>query len=142
MTTITVGRTISMGHRLPSYNGVCSSLHGHNVRIEVTLRVSNEFVDFKAVDTYLAELTDSLDHSMVLYDGDPWLGVLRELPTRIVTLNVEPTTEALAKLVSNWMNNHVLVDHVTVHETDKYSATYSGVFTDVDICSTYLGSDK
>ena len=49
--TITVNQTVSMGHRLPSYDGLCSSLHGHNLRITATVEVGDEFLDFKQVDT-------------------------------------------------------------------------------------------
>ena len=122
---ITTRRTVSMGHRLPTYDGVCSSLHGHNITIESTIRVT-KFVDFKEVDRHLAELTDKLDHTMVLHDADTMFPALKGWPIRIMGLSVEPTTEALAQLVLNHMLSRYKATSVTVHETAKYSATAEG----------------
>jgi len=147
-----------MGHRLHTYNGVCSSLHGHNVRIEVVLR-TDTFVDFKVIDSALRDVTDILDHAMVLHSEDPLLPVLvdynksilaspkrpsPDMLLRLVVLNVEPTTEAIAQLVFNRMHDNTFVRdivEVVVHETDKYRATYRGPCTSgVRILGTELSN--
>ena len=58
-------------------------------------------------------------------DTDPLLPVLHELDMRVLALNVEPTTEAIAQVVFNWLarSKGYAVVRVTVYETDKYSAT-------------------
>lgn len=120
---ITVQRTISMGHRLPSYDGICSSMHGHNVTFEVMLHTTR-FTDFKLVDRDLAHLLEPLDHAMVLYQHDSFVPQLRRWPQRLVLLNVEPTTEALAELLFNELSGlawHVV--EVKVYETSKYAAS-------------------
>lgn len=128
MKQITVVRNISMGHRLPSYIGLCSSLHGHNVRFEVTIAVTEDFLDFKKVDEALSALTSEMDHAMVLYAQDPWLEQILVLNTRVVKLSVEPTTEALAQYIFNEMTKiYAHVERVTVYETDKYSASCNAV---------------
>ena len=119
---ITCERHMSMGHRLPSYEGLCSSLHGHNIRVSVTVRTS-KFLDFKDVDADLCVLTDKLDHAMVLYIQDPMFFILQEAPTRLVGISAEPTTESLAQLVWNHMSRFYTLESVTVYETAKYSAT-------------------
>ena len=126
--TITVAETISMGHRLPTYDGICSSLHGHNVRVEVSVWTQT-FLDFKQVSNRLREVLEPLDHAMVLHDVDPVIATLRAtLPEqRLVLLNVEPTTEHLAAYVYQQMRDLIYdVLSVTVHETAKYSATCCG----------------
>lgn len=123
---ITVSRTISMGHRLPSYRGICASPHGHNVRVEVTLYAGERFLDFKEASDYLGHVLADFDHAMVLAGTDPLLEGLRAFAFRTVALSVEPTTEALAQFVYNDMAASYTVLAVTVHETDKYSATVTG----------------
>lgn len=125
---ITVEHTISLGHRLPSYNGICASLHGHNVRVEVSVNPIGRFLDFKDVGRALQQILEPLDHALVLYGLDPVIpAVLAIMPEqRMVLLNVEPTTEALAAYV--WRELGLLTLHplqVTVHETAKYSAAVS-----------------
>lgn len=129
---IHVQRTISMGHRLPSYDGICASLHGHNVTFEVMVHTTS-FLDFKVVDHALGILLSAMDHAMVLHDQDPVIAALRQLPfpQRVVLLNVEPTTEALAQLIFNEMQAALVatgqpeyaVVEVKVYETAKYAAS-------------------
>ena len=119
---IQVSHTISMGHRLPSYDGICSSPHGHNIRVVVRI-TTHGFFDFKVLHRHLADLLDAFDHAMVLQHDDPLLSVLRAMSFRTVALSVEPTTEAIAQLVYNELRRSGLsVLDVTVHETDKYAA--------------------
>jgi 6-pyruvoyltetrahydropterin/6-carboxytetrahydropterin synthase len=121
-TTITVERSISMGHRLPSYNGICSSPHGHNIRVVVQID-TDDFLDFKVVDGLLRDVLEDFDHAMVLWNDDPLLPVLREMKFRTVAMNVEPTTENVAALFFNeLLESGLYISRVTVHETDKYSA--------------------
>jgi 6-pyruvoyl-tetrahydropterin synthase len=128
MSTITVEHTISMGHRLPSYDGICSSPHGHNVRVVVDVYVpTGLFIDFKDVQGVLRAVLDDLDHAMVLFVDDPLAEILIGCGFRTVLLNVEPTTENIAtwiltSLVKGSRLRATAVTGVTVHETAKYSA--------------------
>lgn len=125
---IKVSHTISMGHRLPSYKGICSSPHGHNVKVEVCIRTT-KFFDFKVVKDLLVEVIQPMDHAMVLHNEDPIREMFIEMEFRHVLLNVEPTTENIAQVIFNILYKRlrqdasVSLDCVTVHETDKYTAT-------------------
>lgn len=133
--TITIEHTVSMGHRLPSYKGLCSSPHGHNMRVVVTLETEG-FVDFKQVSEVLGAILMPFDHAMILQESDPLLKVLNDMGFRTFPTREEPTTEALAQLIME-IFSAVLGDRqnvgslaerceviqVTVHETAKYSAT-------------------
>lgn len=121
---ITVQRIISMGHRLPSYKGICSSPHGHNIRVTAVLE-TNQFVDFKTVSDDLGKILEPLDHAMVLLSDDPVAKFLAEQGFRVFGLSVEPTTENVATLIFNVMVGLYQTEllSITVHETDKYSAT-------------------
>ena len=122
---ITVVETISMGHRLPSYPGICNSMHGHNVVVEATIDTMGTFIDFKDVSRHLRTIIQPMDHAMVLYEKDPMAMALRiALPTqRLVLLSVEPTTENIAAYVFRKLHDVFHVTEVTVHETAKYTAT-------------------
>jgi 6-pyruvoyl-tetrahydropterin synthase len=125
MSTITVEHTISMGHRLPSYDGICSSPHGHNVLVVVDVHVPQDtFIDFKDVQKLLRLVIDDLDHAMVLFVDDPLAEILIGCGFRVVLLNVEPTTENIATwiLTSLGVGTGFKVTAVVVHETAKYSA--------------------
>lgn len=123
---VRVTRSVSMGHRLPTYNGLCSSPHGHNLRVEVRIGApDSQFTDFKAVDAALARVLEPLDHAMVLDFRDPLAAVLRGMSFRVLKLNCEPTTEALAAYVFNALHDAFgwRVHEVVAFETDKYSAS-------------------
>src|SRR5262245_39538894 len=124
MRTITVSHTISMGHRLPSYKGICSSPHGHNmtVSVEVGIRYS-QFLDFKEVKVQLSLLLEPLDHAMTLWEKDPLLPILEELGFRVVPFGLEPTTENIAEWVFGQLSTKYDVQRITVQETANYSAT-------------------
>lgn len=123
---ITVQHTISLGHRLPSYKGICSSPHGHNARVVATVDVKEDsFLDFKRLSDRLWTVLEPMDHAMVLHDKDtPLIAVLEKYDFRHVLLDVEPTTEALATYIFSELRQHgYLILSVVVHETEKYSAT-------------------
>lgn len=130
--TLIVEATISMGHRLPNYDGRCSSPHGHNMRVEVEVESREFFLDFKHVSEELHKILDPMDHAMILSHEDELAGVLRSMGFRVVTLDFDPTTEEVARYILNRMagvfSYDIGVGHVTrvtVHETAKYSATVS-----------------
>lgn len=134
MSLVKVSHVISMGHRLPSYIGICSSLHGHNIKVEAECNAAG-FLDFKNITKWLKAILEPLDHAMVLYRADPLVDVFelddRFKPLRRVLLSVEPTTEAIAQLVMNELSTYCHVTHVIVHETDKYSASCTSVNSEV-----------
>jgi len=117
-----------MGHRLHQYNGICRSLHGHNVTVEVHCD-AEEFLDFKVVHAHLKGVLDDFDHAMVLFAHDPLAKHLLEYKherIRIVLLTHEPSTENIAAYVYHAMKAILPeVFHVRVHETEKYSASTS-----------------
>ena len=130
MQTIKTSRTISMGHRLPSYKGICSNPHGHNIKVEVTVNSKNgSFLDFKTVDNFLAILLGQMDHAMVLWIDDPLAKVLKEMGFDVYFTREEPTTEHIAKVIYDHMciqSAEWVVYQVEVFETDKYSARFTG----------------
>jgi 6-pyruvoyl-tetrahydropterin synthase len=126
---VTASFTISMGHRLPSYSGICSSPHGHNVRVSAWVQLQlGQFLDFKSVKGALRETLEDFDHAMVLQNTDPLVEALKPFGFRTVLLDKEPTTENIAAYVFWKLVEKVQADgqsrvvRVIVEETDSYSA--------------------
>ena len=135
--TITAERIVSMGHRLPHYEGICASPHGHNVRVVASIYTRGAFLDFKAVSATLGAILEDFDHAMVLSVEDPLLPVLRSFRFRTVALSVDPTTEAIAQWIFNQLTvKHYTVEFVRVHETDKYAAVATAFDGEVVRCDT------
>ena len=96
-------------HFLKGYNGKCSNIHGHHWSVEIIVGsdVLNEdeqtrgmIVDFSQLKKDLRELTDELDHSLIIEKGslkEKTMEALKEEEFRIVELNIRPTAENLAK---------------------------------------------
>lgn len=139
--SLQVERSTSTAHRLSEYDGVCSNLHGHNMKWDVELTVSmagtgrdNMPLDLKTV----SDMIDETDHAIILSISDPLFEELgigfkagTEFPFQdeieplgdVIVFDGDPTCEAVAQ----WMANR-LVDEiepvkdawVDLNETDKY----------------------
>ncbi len=121
------------GHRLMHYPGKCRQLHGHNARAVVTVAGSEldgngMLTDFSGMRRRIGEWIDAtLDHKMVLFQGDPMLPVLREMGDPTLALDDHPTTENLAKFIFEKVQalGYAVVE-VTLWETPTSYATYVG----------------
>ncbi len=122
MFELTVREEFSAAHQLRGYEGACEKLHGHNWKVEVTVRGErlNEIgilLDFKELRKALREVLAELDHRN-----------LNELPA---FTRENPSSENLArfifeKLAARLASYPVKVYRVTVCETDRACASYLG----------------
>ena len=67
MFELTIIEEFEAAHRLPDYDGKCCRLHGHNWRVEVSVRgteldSSGLLIDFKVLKSHVAEVLSTLDH--------------------------------------------------------------------------------
>ena len=91
------------GHRLMGYEGKCNRLHGHNARVIVTftrptLDEQGFVVDFAKAKSLVNMILDrQFDHFMFLEAADPAAYALGSLGEVLVTLDVPPTVENLAR---------------------------------------------
>ena len=96
------------GHRLLNYSGKCRFLHGHNGRAVITLESESlndlgMVVDFSEIKHVVSEWIDEkLDHRMILHQDDPAVPFLRELGEPMHLIDVNPTAENIAKLISDF----------------------------------------
>lgn len=120
------------GHRLLNYSGKCRFLHGHNGRAVIVLegeRLDERgmLVDFTDIKRSIATWIDAtLDHRMILHEGDPTVPFLRAQQEPIYTLPENPTAETIARLIYRYARAQQFpVTEVSLWETTKAYATYS-----------------
>ena len=123
--------SFAYGHRLLDYRGKCENLHGHNGRVEVTLRTKTlngekMVADFTALGAALKDWVDgNLDHKVILCSRDPLLKTLRDSGQACFETPDNPTAEILAELIFGEMKKLELpVSEVRFWETDTSIACY------------------
>ena len=112
----------SAGHHLRNYPGNCERPHGHNWKVEVTVKADSldnlgMGIDFKILKAEVNKVLDTLDH----HD-------LNELAS---FQSVNPSSENIAVYIFNTLQNDLSTDRygvhsVTVRETDNSGVTYFG----------------
>ena len=116
----TISTTFSAAHFLREYEGRCENLHGHNWRVEVTVRCrdldkAGMGVDFRILKERTAAVLARLDHSVV-NEQEPF-----------TTEN--PSSENLARFIFDELavaldDDRVKMHAVTVWESDTSCASY------------------
>jgi 6-pyruvoyltetrahydropterin/6-carboxytetrahydropterin synthase len=76
---------VSTGHRLPNHKGGCFNFHGHNYQIEVIIDFEEEQIDDQkgfVIDfgDIKRIINDYLDHQFLIYEEDPFLKTVENLP--------------------------------------------------------------
>jgi len=121
MFEVSVEHTFSAGHALRNYRGKCENVHGHNYRVQITLRGEKldsvgMLADFVELKRLLRAISEPLDH-VFINDIEPF----REL---------NPTAENMALYFCQKLQEGlklevpVEVAEVKVWETDIQCATY------------------
>ena len=112
----------SAGHHLRDYPGNCERPHGHNWKVEVTVKASelDELgmgIDFRTVKTAVKEIMDTLDH--------------RDLNEHPDFQSTNPSSENIAAYIYRNLQKDLTADRygvysVTVCETENSGVTYFG----------------
>ncbi len=113
--------SFAAAHCLINYQGDCENLHGHNWRVEVTVRASGLDeaglgIDFKILKAETNQLLKTLDHKY-----------LNELPP---FSGLSPSSENISRflfreLSSKLNTDNIKVETITVWESDFACASYS-----------------
>jgi 6-pyruvoyltetrahydropterin/6-carboxytetrahydropterin synthase len=122
MYELTVIANFSSAHCIRGYEGACENLHGHNWKVEVTVRAGKldrlgMVMDFKTIKARAREVVDRLDHR--------YLNEVAPFDT------VNATAENIAsyifmELTSSIGGAGVKVARVKVWESDTAAAAYLG----------------
>ncbi len=123
MFEVSVEDTFAAGHALRGYRGKCENPHGHNYKVQITLRGERLdniglLYDFKDLKAVMGEVVDRLDHQF-LNDIEPFK-------------QLNPSAENMAKYFYEECNarfktatgGRVSVKQVKIWETDTTTATY------------------
>ncbi len=120
MHEVTIETQFSSAHNIRGYEGACENLHGHNWRVQVSVRAKRldklgMVVDFKELKAETRELVASLDHKY-----------LNEVPPfDKKNATAENIAEFLFKRLSKAVNDGRLkVSKVKVWESDTSSSEY------------------
>lgn len=131
MRTVTRLIHFCYGHRLLNYSGKCRQLHGHNGKLEVTMRRDelNDLgmvMDFEDIKATVQKWVDTeLDHKTLLNEKDPMVKVLRDMGEPIVTIKGNPTAENIAQLIFDYAKGQKLpIVNVRIWETVNSYAEY------------------
>ena len=120
MYKLTVQLEFAAAHRLRDYPGKCSQMHGHNYRVEVTVRglgldEAGMLIDFGSLKQLCAQVVDELDHSLL--NDHPFFA------------QNNPTTENIARylyaeIAERLNDSEVSLEAVRVWESATSSASY------------------
>jgi 6-pyruvoyltetrahydropterin/6-carboxytetrahydropterin synthase len=109
-------------HHLREYPGDCEQPHGHNWKVEVTVRATaldryGMGIDFKVLKTIVKEVIDQLDH--------------KDLNTLPYFQDKNPSSEHIARFIYDASKPQLESESytlfsVTVYETDSQGLTYYG----------------
>jgi len=123
MYEVTVEDTFAAGHYLRNYKGKCENPHGHNYRVQVTLKgreldKAGLLLDFRDLKHVMKHVIERLDHKMI-NDVEPFT-VLNPSAENLAKFFYDQSNERLVEHT----NNRVSVKQVTIWETDTSVATY------------------
>ena len=116
MYIVNVKEKFSSAHFLRNYKGKCENLHGHNYKVEISLKgekldKTGMLADFTEIKKELKEIIKYLDHKN-----------LNNLPE---FKHNNPTSENIAKFIFNKIKNkYNNIFKVRIWETDTQYAEY------------------
>jgi len=118
---LTIQTHFAAAHNLLNYDGDCENLHGHNWKVEVTVKTATLDdaglgIDFKILKKKTNRIMDFLDHKY-LNDLEPFKGV-------------STSSEHISKYIFDELNEDlqstdVIVERVTVWESENACASYT-----------------
>jgi 6-pyruvoyltetrahydropterin/6-carboxytetrahydropterin synthase len=123
MYEVTVEAGFSSGHYLRNYRGKCENPHGHNYKVQVTLRGSELdeaglLLDFTLLKQVMRPAIERLDHRM-LNELEPFTE-LNPSAENMAKYFYDQTSQQLAELTQG----RVRVKEASIWETDTAKATY------------------
>lgn len=112
-----------MAHSLYMYDGLCSSLHGHSYRLEVTLAgiPKNEtghpkdgmVMDFGEIKNLVkTHIVNRFDHALMINQLIPeeQQQLLRNLSGRVIVVEFQPTSENIVVYIAGILQQHLPSD--------------------------------
>ena len=142
MFSVTKSFKIPIGHRLTKHKGRCSSYHGHNIKIDITvqrekLNENDMVIDFYDLKTLVNQILDNWDHAMIINstDMDQFSIVKNSENQRMVKMfHGDPTSENMCFLLFDSLyfklleiDRELTLKSVTIWESDESYAKFEEV---------------
>jgi 6-pyruvoyltetrahydropterin/6-carboxytetrahydropterin synthase len=139
MFSVTKSFKIPIGHRLTKHSGRCSSYHGHNIKIDITvqrneLNNNDMVIDFYDLKKLVGEEVDKWDHTMILNSGDidSFSIIKGNENQRMIKLALgDPTSENMCFVLFNLLcekitaiDSKLRLKSVVIWESDESFAKY------------------
>jgi len=123
---ISVTTQFSAAHQIPGYPGACARLHGHNWKVEVTIRAISldhlgMALDYHQAEMMLAPIIAELDHTHL--NDHPFFSDKTTTSENVAYFIYSRMKQALMGDIHEKERKLRLVA-VTVYETDIYRTTY------------------
>lgn len=127
---------ISTGHRVYQHESKCAHLHGHNYRVHFSVEAPEldaigRVMDFSVIKEKLCMwLEDYWDHRFLVWENDPWSGILLSLDPTVVMVPFNPTAENMARYLveevgpQQLAGTGVTLASVVIEETRKCSCSF------------------
>lgn len=128
MYALTIITQFAAAHQLRGFHGGCEQLHGHNWKVEVTVRgprlgPDGLLMDFQEIKAATREALEALDHRFL--NEIPWF--------REKNPSSENIARELFEVLARVLNREgVEVYRVTAWESDTACASYLGPSADAD----------
>lgn len=137
MYTLKTNSSFDSAHFLSGYEGKCSNIHGHRWKVEIEVGNSElddlgntrgMIVDFSKLKKDLKEITDYLDHCLIIEKNTlkpRTMEALLDEGFRIEEMDFRPTAENFSQYFYTQMaKKGYNVAKATVYETPNNCATY------------------
>ena len=118
MFSIGINFEFSAGHTIYGHQGKCARIHGHNYTGIVTVNAVRlddlgMVMDFSYLKRAVRDLTDGLDHYLMVWKSDPRLPALRNVDqASIKVMEHQTTVENLARYLGGELWDHFLDETV------------------------------
>lgn len=121
------------GHRLMNHGGKCHNIHGHSVKVAITINA--EYIDKQGMVCDFSTIKNCandyikthLDHNFLLHKDDPIIPLLKQHNERFMALEEHPTAEILSKMIFLYIKGQgFAVKKVALWETSSSYACYQG----------------
>ena len=112
MFAIGINFEFSAGHTIYGHQGKCARIHGHNYSGIVTVNAVRldelgMVMDFSHLKRAVRELTDELDHYLLMWKSDPRLpALLNAVQPSIKVMQHQTTVENLARYLGSELWTH------------------------------------
>ena len=104
-------------HRLLHYKGKCANLHGHRWKAEVWVEGEPDATTGILIDyNTIKQIIEKYDHQIILNAADPMVACIEKFQ-HVITTPGEPTSELLAALIRDKLNEYCRAHQITAKVT-------------------------